>query len=565
MLRTRNLFPVVEWLPAYKGSFLPADLLAGITLACFVLPESMAYAGLAGVPPVYGIYCCILGGLLFAIFTNSRQVAVGPTSAISLMVGTTVAVLSGGDPAKWAAIAALTAFAVFIFCVIAYLLKLSILVNFISENILMGFKAGAALSIASTQLPKLFGVEGSGHNFFERIYAMCLHLGQTNTTILLFGLAALALLIAGNRIFPGRPVSLAIVILSILAVTITSLSSAGLHQVGEIPAGLPRFSLPSLHFSDVDGIFGLALGCFLMGYVETISAARTFAEKNGYEVDARQELLALGGANLATAFGSGYPVSGGLSQSTVNDKAGAKSPLSLVICSVVLCILLLFFTGLLKNLPEVILAVVVIDAVAGLIKVKELRKVYSLDKTEFWIAMIALTGVLFFGILNGILIAVISSLVILIARASQPNIARLGRIPGTGNYSDISRHPDNEEIPGCQIFRIEFSLLYFNQQSVYSRLRDSISKAGSPVQLVIIDMSSSPIVDISGSRMLVKLSRELEKQNISLKIIEALSEVRELLRKQGMEEVIGHISRKYSIDDVVREFRAKKMLSDSDE
>jgi MFS superfamily sulfate permease-like transporter len=367
-----RLFPLLGWIKDYHLGLAKWDLIAGITLASFVLPESMAYASLAGVPAQFGIYCCLAGCLLFALFTESKQVAVGPTSALSLMVGTTVAVMSGGDLHRWAAIASLTALVVFVLCLAAYLLKLSTLVNFISENILLGFKAGAAFSIAITQLPKLFGVEGGGSNFFERTWTLVGRLPETNWTVFIFGLTALALLRASNRFLPGRPVSLFVVMAAILAVNLAPEFLAGLHLTGEVPAGLPIIARPSLRFEDVDGIFGLALGCFVMGYIETMAVARTFAEKNNYEVNPRQELLALGVANLGAAFASGYPVSGGMSQSTVNDKAGAKTPMALIVCSITLSILLLYFTGLLKSLPEVILAVVVLDAITGLVKVKEL-------------------------------------------------------------------------------------------------------------------------------------------------------------------------------------------------
>jgi len=565
MNRIKTIFPITGWISGYNRGLFKWDLIAGITLAMFVLPTSMAYASLAGVPAQYGIYCCIVGGLFFAFFTNIPQIAVGPTSAISLMVGTTVALLSGGDPGRWAEIASLTAFIVFILCMAAYFLKLSILVNFISENILLGFKTGAALSIAVTQLPKLFAVEGGGNNFFESIYTLCIHLPQTNLTIFLFGLTALGLLALGNRLLPGWPISLLITIGSILVVTYSPLSGCGFQTIGDIPSGLPHFKLPSLHFHDVDGILELALGCFLVGYIETITAARIFSEEYGYEINPRHELLSLGAANFSAAFASGYPVSGGLSQSTVNDKAGAKTPFALIICSAALSIILLYFTGLLKNLPVIILAVLVLDAVGRLIKIKELRIVWSLSKFEFSVAIIAISGVLVFGILKGVLIAVVTSLIIIIMRASAPNIAILGRIPGTDKFSDIKRHPDNEEIQGCKIFRIEAAVFYFNQNYIYTRLMELIKGANHDLKLVVLDMSSAPGLDISGSKMLVRLSNELEKMQISFKIVEALSEVREILRKQGMEKVIGHISRKVTIINIISNFLNPPVYGRDDE
>jgi anti-anti-sigma factor len=308
----------------------------------------------------------------------------------------------------------------------------------------------------------------------------------------------------------------------------------------------------------VDGVVALAFACFLMGYIETVSAARTFAMKNNYEINPRQELLALGAANLASAFASGFPVSGGLSQSTVNEKSGAKTPLSLIICSATLAIILLFFTGLLKNLPEVLLSVIVIHAVAGLIKVNELKRTYQLSKIEFLVALIAIAGVLVFGILKGVMIAVILSLAFLIRRTASPNVAILGRIGNTDRYSDIERHPDNALIESVMIFRVESSILYFNADHVREQLMKRLLPNEGKVKLVILDMSASSYVDVAGSKMLLQLSKDLNQKGITFRIVEALSNVRDLLRMEGMEEITGHISRKTSIQDEVNEFSLSK-------
>jgi high affinity sulfate transporter 1 len=523
---------------------------AGITLAMFVLPESMAYASLAGLPGQYGIYCCLAAGVLFALFTNGRQVAVGPTSAISLMVGTAIATLSNGDPGRGIAIAQLTALGVFLICILAYLFKLSSLINFIGPNVLMGFKTGAAFVIAATQLPKLFGVEGGGANFFERIYNLAQHLPETNTVVLLFGLAALLVLLLGNHFLPGRPVSLLVVVGSIVIVSTTTMATKGLHLTGYIPAGLPDFAMPSLRFHDVEGIFGLVFGAFFMAFVETSSVARTFADKHEYPVDVRQELIALGAANLSTAFASGYPVSGGLSQSTVNDKAGAKTPASLIVCSAVLALILLYFTGLFKNLPEVILAVVVLDAITGLMKFKELKRLYQLSKAEFAVAMVAVFGVLTFGILKGVLIAAVLSLVLLIKRVATPNVAVLGYVPGTNRFTDVKRHPDNVEVPNVKVLRIESGIFYFNEQHIDAEVRQALATVPLLKQLVL-DMSSVTMVDVSGADMLNKLCRELKQKEVDVKMVEALAVVRDALRKQGLEEIVGHISRMSTIGDTL--------------
>jgi sulfate permease, SulP family len=553
--KLKSFFPISEWLPKYNKSFMRWDLIAGITLASFVLPESMAYATLAGVPTYYGIYCCLAGGLFFALFTTSRHIAVGPTSSISLMIGSTVAVLSGGDPVRWAAIAELTALVVAVLCFIAFAFKLSSIVDFISDSILLGFKAGAALSIMSTQLPKLFGVEGGGSNFFNRILMLLEHLDKTNITVLVFGIVAMAFLITGDLFFKGRPVSLVVVVAAILVMSFTSLASAGVHITGIIPEGLPDISRPSLRFRDVNGVLELAFACFLMGYIETISAARTFAMKNNYNINPRQELFSLGAANMAAAFSSAYVVAGGLSQSTVNEKSGAKTPMSLIICSVTLGVILLYFTFLLKNLPEVILAVIVIHAVSGLIKIKELKRIWQLSRVEFSVALIAIGGVLVFGILKGVMISVVMSLILLIRRTSQPEVASLGRIGNSGHYSDISRHPDNITTPGVAILRVQSSILYFNAGNIFEKINHHLKSSGEEIKLLILDMSAVPYIDIAGSKMLLNLATSLNKKGIDTRIVQALSNVRELLRKQGMEEITGHINRSSTIAETIVEFQ----------
>jgi len=548
-----RVFPILTWIQSYDLRTARWDIIAGITLASFVLPESMAYASLAGVPAQYGIYCCIAGCLFFALLTQARQVAVGPTSAISLMVGSTVAVMSGGDLQRWGEIASLTAVAVFILCVAAYFLRLSTLVNFISENILLGFKAGAALTIAVTQLPKLFGVESGGSNFFERLFTLVLHVPEADPNTLIFGVIALVFLTAGNHFLKGRPISLVVVAVSILLISIFPETFYQLHLTGEIPSGLPEIAKPSLRLADVDGVLGLALGVFLMGYIETMAISRTLAEKNGYQIDPHQELLSLGAANLGAGFFSGYPVSGGVSQSTVNDKAGAKTPAALIICSATLCILLLYFTGLLRNLPEVILAVVVLDAVFGLIKLKELRRLYQLNPKEFWIAMLAVVAVLVFGILKGVLLTSIASLIVMIASISYPVVALLGRVPGSEQFSDLERHPDNKTWPGCRIVRVQSSILYFNQQYISEKIMEIVAQSDE-TRLVVLDLSACPMIDVSGSAMLLKLQHALADRGVVFKIVNALSNVRDLLRKQGMEQSIGHISRKLTVQQVIDEF-----------
>jgi high affinity sulfate transporter 1 len=546
----RTRIPALRWLRGYRPQWLTGDLVAGVTLAAYAIPVSLAYATLAGLPPQYGIYCYLVAGLGYALFGSSRQLAVGPTSAISMLVGVTLAGMADGDPARWAAIAALTALVVAAVSFIAWLARLSSLVSFISETILLGFKAGAALTIALTQLPKLFGVKGGGEHFFERLWILGSQLGDTNLAVFGFGLAAIVLLVAGDKLFPGRPVALAVVIASILALTFTPLAHRGFSVVGVLPAGLPDLGLPTLRLRDVDGVLPLALACFLLAYIEGVSAARALAQKHGYAIDARQELLALGTANLAAAVGQGYPVAGGLSQSTVNDKAGAQTPLALVFASVTIGVCLVFLTKLLANLPNVVLAAIVLVAVKGLINIPELRRVWKLSRMEFWIAMAAFAGVLLLGILKGVLLAAAVSLLLLLHRAARPHVARLGRVPGTARYSDLERNPGNEVLPGALVVRVESGLFYFNVDHVREGVQQLVDAAGPELKLVVWDLSSSPNVDIAGARLIGELQRALAARAIQLRIVEARAHVRDLLRAE-VGPAVGEVSRRTTIDDVI--------------
>ncbi len=546
----RALLPPTQWLPGYRAAWLRHDVIAGVTLAAYAIPVSMAYASLAGLPPQYGIYCYLVAGPAYALFGSSRQLALGPTSAISMLVGTTLAGMAEGDPQRWAAIAALAALVFALMSVAAWLLRLSSLVNFISETILLGFKAGAALTIALTQLPKLFNVPGGGDAFFERLWILATQLGDTNLAVLGFGLCAIAALVAGERFLPGRPVALAVVAISIVALSVTPLAQLGFKIVGALPVGLPALALPSLRLRDADGVIPLAFACFLLAYIEGVSAARTLAQRNGYEIDPRQELLALGAANAAAAFGQAYPVAGGLSQSTVNDKAGAKTPLALVFASLAIALTLLFLTGLLTNLPNVVLAAIVLVAVKSLINVPELRRVWTLSRMEFWVAVAAFAGVLLLGILKGVLLAAIVSMLLLIHRAARPHVARLGRVPGTRRYSDCGRNPDNETVPGVLIVRVEAGLLYFNAPHVRERVRALIAAEGPGLTRVVWDLSTSPYVDIAGARLLGEVQRELAARSAELRIVEAHAAVRDLLRKE-LGTTVGEISRRVDIDDAV--------------
>ncbi|MDM0071198.1 SulP family inorganic anion transporter [Variovorax sp. J31P207] len=550
----RAAFPPARWLRTYEPRWLAKDAIAGVTLAAYGIPVSLAYASLAGLPPQYGIYCYLVGGLFYALLGSSRQLAIGPTSAISMLVGVTVAGMAGGDPQRWAGIAALTALLIAAMCVVAWLLRLSSLVNFISETILLGFKAGAAFTIALTQLPKLFGVKGGGEDFFERLVILGGQIPDTNLAVLGFGLVALALLLLAEKYLPGRPAALFVVIASTIVLSVTSLGDLGFKVVGALPEGLPSFQLPGLRVRDVQGVVPLAFACLLLSYVESVSAARALADAHNYEIDPRQEFLGLGAANLGAALFQAYPVAGGLSQSSVNDKAGAKTPLALVFASITIGLCLLFLTGGLKNLPNVVLAAIVLMAVKGLVNIGEMKRLWRVSRYEFAVSMIAFAAVLLLGILNGVIVAVLASLTLLIGRVARPHVAVLGRIPGTRKFSDIERNPDNTATPGVLIVRVDSGMLYFNVDHVYEAVRHMVRSAPDKPKLVICDLSTSPQVDLAAAKMLSKLHQELAQAGIRLRLVAAHAPVRDLLRAEGLEERLGYFGRRTSVADAIDEF-----------
>ena len=544
--------PPARWLAEYRVAWLRGDIIAGVTLAAYAIPVSLAYAGLAGLPPEAGVYGYLLGGLGYALLGSSRQLAIGPTSAISLMVAGTVGEMAGGNTQHYAQIASLAGFTVAILCLIAWLLRLSALVKLISDSVLVGFKAGAGLTIAMTQLPSLLGVGGGGHNFFERAALLAGQTGQANYLVLAIGVIAIMLLVFGERLLPGKPVALGVVALSIVAATLLGLPGLGVPITGNIPAGLPTLEGPALRLRDVEGIVPLAAGCLLLAYIESVSAGRAFAAKHGYHIDPRQELLGIGAANLAAALGHGYPVAGGLSQSAVNDKAGARTPLSLVFASITLALCLLFLTGLLENLPKAVLAAVVLTAVSGLLDFPALLRMWRVSRLDFYAAAIALGAVLLLGILQGILLAAVASILMLMARISQPHVAFLGRIPGTNNYSDLARHPDNEVLPGVIVFRPEASVIYANAEAILESVLNRVRAAdASDVRLVICDLSASPYVDLGGSRMVHQLHDELAARGTALRIVGAHGWVRDLLRADGMAEKVGGLDRIVTLDHLL--------------
>lgn len=553
--RWSGMIAAGNWLRGYDRAWLRADVAAGVTLAAYLLPAALGDASLAGLPSEAGLYACLSGGLVWWLFCSSRQTSITVTSAISLLIGSSLGPLAGGDPAHYAAMAACTALLVGVIAFLAWLARAGSAVNFISESVMIGFKSGVALHLASTQLPKLFGVKGGHDDFWERMGVFLSHIRETNFTSLLLGCAALALLILGKKLLPNKPVALFVVIAGILAATFIDLGAHGVKLLGEVPRGLPIPSLPAVHYPDVRELMPLALACFLLGAVETAAIGRMFAEKHGYRLDSNQELLGIAGANFASGLGHGFPIGGGMSQSLVNESGGARTPLSGLIASGIILVVALFFTDLLKNLPQPVLAAIVLMAVASLVKVKVIKRLWQVHRGEFLVAMSALAGVLWAGLLKGVLLGAAISIVLLIRRASKPHVAFLGRIPGVRRYSDLERHSTNEPISGIVAFRVESAIVYFNAEHVFDTVLARVDGLPEPPRLAICDLSTSPMVDMAGARMFLALHAELEKRGVTFRLVEARSKVRDMLRVEGIEDKFGRIDRFTMLADAIEHFQ----------
>jgi len=549
-------------LRGYQPGWIRLDIAAGITLAAYLLPAGIGDASLAGLRPEAGMYACLFSGLIFWLFCSSNHTAITVTSAISLLIGSSLGTLAGGDASRYASLAAATALLVGLISLIAWLVKAGSVVNFISETVLVGFKAGVALYLTSTQLPKLFGFKGGEGSFWSRSGHFLEHLGDTNKAALALGLGALAVLILGKLFLKNKPVGLFVVIGGIALAAVMNFDALGVKVLGEVPQGLPPLRLPGIHLSDLNDLMPLALACFALGAVETSAIGRMFAEKHQERFDSNQELLGLAASNFAAGLGQAFPVSGGMSQSLVNEGGGARTPLSGLIASTGILIVSVFLSSSLRNLPQPVLAAIVLLAVSGLFKLSELRHLWRADRSEFIVAMAALIGVLGSGLLRGVLIGAIISLEQLLRRAAHPHVAFLGRIPGTNKFSDVSRHPDNTLTPSALIFRVESSVLYFNvehvRDTVLGRLRNE-----TPTQLVICDLSTSPYVDLHGAKVLRTLGDEVSSTGARFQVVEAHASVRDRLRAEGLDEKFGGIDRFRTVAQVIDDFEKEKRIERS--
>ena len=395
------MVPVLRWLPTYDKSWLKFDLIAGLTLAAFAIPDNMAYATLAGLPPEYGLYAGIMAPLAYFVFATSRHASVGPSSSEAIMVATFLAAIVITSPAQYAGIVALTAILVGIICVVAWLLKLGFLVNLISGPVMKGFLVGTGLVIIVSQIPKILGLSGAPSSFFGKISFILQNLPEINIYALALGIGALLLFFVLEHKFPRLPGTLLVVILSIIFVALTDLAERGVEIVGTIPQGLPELGMPLFSPGDVEIVLPLAIGLFILSFVELSTIARTYAKEHEYEIDNNQELLALGASSVSVGIAQGFPIAGSFSKTAVNDRNNAKTQLSGAIAAGVTILVVLFLTGFFYYLAEPVIAALIIVAVFKMVDIAGLSRIGHINKNEIYVAVITLAGVLLFGILAG--------------------------------------------------------------------------------------------------------------------------------------------------------------------
>lgn len=537
---SQNRFlPILNWLPNYQRAWLRGDILAGLTVLALLIPEGMAYAEIAGMPPQTAFYAAPIGLFLYAVFGTSRQLVVAVSAAIATMSAAAVGPLAAAGSAEYAAFTAGLALLAGLVSILAGLFKLGRIASFFSESVLAGFVTGLALTIAIKQVPKIFGFESGHGNFWERSYDILIHLAETHFLTMAVGLISIALLLLLEHRFHKLPAALIVMLLGILLSSLFAFDQRGLHVVGEIPAGLAPPRLPGLSFDQWLLLLPAAFGLALVNFAEAYGPARSFAAKHRYEITTNQELVGLGSANFGAGLFQGFPIGSSLSKSAANDRAGAKTPVSLIVCAVLTALVALFFTPLFAPLPEAVLAAVVVVAITGMVKVKAIRRLYQLNRFDFALAIVAMLGVLTFEALEGLLIAVILSLLALVWRASQSKLSVLGREPGRFVFSDTRRHPENRTIPGLLILRPDEGLFFANADALRSEIVAQVDDAQPQLRVVLLDLEMSNQLDVPSMDMLLELKKEMDNRDTELWLSRLHGPVRDALDRSGYLQQIG--------------------------
>lgn len=533
-----RLTPGLGPLLRYRRSWLRGDLLAGVTVAAYLVPQVMAYAGVAGLPPVAGLWAILPALALYAVLGSSRLLSVGPESTTALMTATVVGPLAAGDPGRYAMLAAALAATVGLLCVVAWAVRLGFVADLLSRPVLIGYLAGVALIMIVDQLPKLTGVRTTGSAFFPQLWSFVRHLSGTHTATLVFAAALLAFLFTAARFFPVLPGPLLAVVLGTAAVAVLDLDTRhGIKVIGEVPAGLPGFAVPDL--TELPHLLLPALGVLLVGYTDFILTARAFHGRDEGQLDANQELLALGAANLGASALHGFPVSSSASRTALASSAGARSQAYSLIAGAVVLAVLLFLSPLLTRTPSVVLGALVVYAAVRMIDLAGFGRLASFRRRELLLALGCLVGVLALDILYGVLVAVGLSVAELLTRVARPHDAVQGVVPGVAGMHDVDDYPEARTIPGLLVYRYDSPLFFANAENFHRRALAAVDEQTEPVRWFVLNTEANVEVDITALDAVDALRRELAHRGVVFALARVKQDLLHDLKAYGLTESVG--------------------------
>jgi len=562
-----RFIPILAWLPRYDRSWLTVDIIAGLTLWGLVVPEAMAYAGIAGLPPEAGLYTLLAALLVYAIFGTSRHLVVQATSATAALLASAVAAAlvataaaTASDPEAYQTYASAFVLVTGLVFLAAGLARLGFITQFLSKPVMDGFVTGLAIFVAVGQLNKLFGVEKPEGNTVQKLLGIIQELPQANWVAFAMGAGALAVLFLLRRWNKKIPAGLVVLFGAIALSAVLDLNGKyGVEIVGTLPQGLPALTFPAVPFTTYLAMVLPAIGVLLVAYSEALGVAHEFAEKHGYEVDANQELNAHAVANVVSSLFGGMIAAGSMSSSAVKEGAGARSQVTNLVTWVVTIITVLFLTPLFTTLPEAVLAALIIHAVWHIIASRKLQKLRLASRVEFWFGVLALLGVLFVDVLQGMIIGVVASLIFVVYKSSRPHVSSLGRVPGVpGAYSDLARHPENTPVPGVLIVRLDGQFYYANALTVRDRVKAMVAEMEPPPRAVILDAASQDQIDVTGTDVLKGLVKELHGKGIDVYVAEVHAPVLEYGRQTGLVEAFGEDHVFPTVDAAVTGIEAKQ-------
>ncbi len=557
--------PVLDWFPRYKKQDLNGDIYAGITVGVMLIPQGMAYAMIAGLPPIYGLYASFIPQIIYSLFGTSRQLSVAPVAMISLLIGAGVSELAEVGSQEYIQMAILLAMMVGTLQFLFGLFRMGFLVNFLSQPVISGYTSAAAIIIGLSQLKHLLGVKMPSSNLIhEIIAATSTHISETHLITLIIGVAGIVLIWSIKRVNKSLPGPLIVVVIGIILVSVLGLGEKGVKIVGEVPAGLPVIGWPQISLENLNSLFSLALIISLVGFMESISIAKAIqAKRKNYKVVANKELIGLGLANISGSLFSAFPVSGGFSRTAVNDQAGANTNLSAWISAVVVGLTLLFFTSLFYNLPTAILASIIMVAVFGLIDVKTPVFLFKTSKTDFSMLILTFSSTLLFGVQIGITTGVVLSIGLLIHRSVYPHLAELGKLPDTNYYRNLSRFPEAIERKDALVFRFDSELYFANINYFKERLEQMIARKGKDLKVVVLNAQSIYSIDSSAVKGLEEIIDDCHSKGIEFYMTEVIGPVRDKLRLTGLLNKIGEGHFKMRCQDALDSFDKNEKSSHS--